>query len=61
MRWIEPWTETRRRPCFHISLSLADRVQEERHLLDHAVYLSPRRLAKHLLAQHADAERRVHA
>ncbi|MGF1632435.1 MAG: GMC oxidoreductase [Phycisphaerae bacterium] len=41
MRMLHRWTHTQPRPCFHVSLSLADDVQRELKLLDHAVYLSP--------------------
>ena len=41
MQVIEPWTRTDPRPCFHISLALADDVQREEQVLDHAIYLSP--------------------
>ncbi len=38
---IEPWTRTGPRPRFHVSIELADEVQRELAVLDHAVYLSP--------------------
>jgi choline dehydrogenase-like flavoprotein len=38
---IAPWTRTRPRPRFHVSLSLADDVQRQRRLLDHAIYFKP--------------------
>jgi choline dehydrogenase-like flavoprotein len=38
---IAPWTLTRPRPRFHVSLSLADSVQQQRQILDHAIYFRP--------------------